>query len=278
MHDKDWYGSVPPSVDVFPTATAETSPDMTAIAVAYSHGRFVTAADGRSATNGEPFVIESDRQQKIFNEAFRHVSLTYGMSGLAHTRDNSFATIAEAHEQVKALIKRPFRNGYELASKFCSNMERVVEKAITGRRLEPFKTLPNSITGDQRFLFVFLLFGYFKSTPFLRVAQFHCDTPSQRIYSTAQDPNLQYFQFAAAGSDVIRKMFYGQSAFDPRLSDHKYVLSSQSDALAATTSYVKACTLPAAVEIDPWCRGIGGRIHIAEHSQREFKWLIPPLC
>jgi hypothetical protein len=50
----------------------------------------------------------------------------------------------------------------------------------------------------------------------------------------------------------------------------------RADALGATTTYIRACSDPVALGIDPYCRLIGGHIHAAQISKNEFRWLIPP--
>jgi hypothetical protein len=71
-------------------------------------------------------------------------------------------------------------------------------------------------------------------------------------------------------------MIYGGEPIDPRIA--KYKPSPDERALGMVTAFIEACADLAAVEIDPYCRTIGGHLHAAEITQSGFKWLIKPVA
>ncbi len=252
---------------------------MTAIAVAYDPiaSRFVIAADGRCASDALPMVIKTDKQQKIFPIQKEHMTIAYAMTGFASTDDGSFETIVEADRQVKLLAKRQFVDGYEFSGKFCFNMTRVIEKALeTGRiaKISASEELPQEERG--RMLRFFIL-GFFKRKAFWRIASFYHNEMTHRLSVRPQDLELSQFRFACTGSDKIASMIYGNATVDPRIAAYKHTPSGDAEALTATTNFVKACSDPAAVAVDPWCRIVGGYIHAAELTQIGFRWSIPPV-
>jgi len=139
-----WYGWLPHKSIAFPKSRVETS--MTALALAYSPGlgKFAIAADGLSASETNPINIDTDEQQKIFPFHLNDVSIVLALAGLGRTRTNSFNTVLESTKQMETLIKRPFKNGYEMAYKFRFNMTKVLEKALNDGRIAGLATHPES--------------------------------------------------------------------------------------------------------------------------------------
>ena len=248
---------------------------MTAIAVAFDHSEksFVIASDGRCATSTMPVQIKTDTQQKIHFEQTQYVAIVYAMTGLAAI--GSFETMTAVHGQIQMLSKRKFNDGYEYADKLCFNLTKVFEKALEDGRIPMIPMagdLPPEETGR---LFRLLLFGHFRKKPFLKIASFYYNENVPHFRLRAQDEALSQNGIFPFGSDEIARMIFGDGAIDPRIAHFKYD-RNHPDAQTATTNFVKACSHPAALEIDPWCRIVGGHIHAAELTKNGFAWLIPP--
>jgi hypothetical protein len=249
---------------------------MTAIAVSFDplENRFEIAADGRCATSIQPIQVKTDTEQKIFNtqNLSRSVNVAYAMTGFA--RIGSFEMIAEVQKQIETLSKRQFSDGYEFCEKACFNMTKVLEKALRDGNIPaiPVSTeLPPEEAG--RICRIFLL-GFFQDNPFFRIASFHYDDGTHCFRVGWRDLKLLQHCIFPFGSDRIEGMLFGTVTIDPRLAH--YAQSKAPDTLTAITNYIRACSHPAAVELDPWCRMIGGHIHAAELSKNAFRWLIPP--
>jgi hypothetical protein len=249
---------------------------MTALALAYSPvlGKFAIAADGLSASEIAPIIIDTEQAQKIFPFQHKHDSIALAFAGLGRTRTNSFNLVTESTKQMDTLIKRPFQNGYELAYKFRFNMIKALEKALGDGRIAAFTV--HSESANRTLVVIFYIFGYFKQEPFWVTTEIFYNLSDHTFSVEPTEPNLKEFQFVSTGSYPIGQMFYNQIPFDPRLADRKYLVSETSVPLEAVHKFVETCALPIAREVDPWCRGIGGHVHAAELSASGFQWAIEP--
>jgi hypothetical protein len=273
-----WYGFPPRNTCAFPTASFGGH-DMTAISMAYdlSNGRFVIAADGLCASDcGSGLMeIKSNEQQKIFPVETHVMSMAYSMSGFAGFGEGLFETIVEGGEHIKELSKCRFENGYEFAKSFCARMANGVEKARGIGKIPVIPKVEDLPAGEQGRLFKFYLLGYHSGFPFFSECRFYHIERTNRIQVRMDSPELSQPKIFFTGSDSVAAMIYGNAAIDLRIA--KYKPGQNADALEVATSYIRACSDPAAIEIDPWCRIIGGRVHAAEITQRGFKWLIPSM-
>ena len=253
---------------------------MTAIAAAYvpATGAFIIAADGRCASDTLPMVIQTDKQQKIFFAQHEQLAVVYAMTGFARTDDGSFDMVTEADQQIKALIKRSFRDGFDFSTKFYSNIKKSIEDGIKTGRIAQIPLRETLDPQEKGRLSTFFLLGYYRGGPFWRLIPFYCEDSLRNVQVRPETLQLSQFRFACTGSDKIRGMIYGSIPFDPRLSIYRFSLTENSDPFAATTNFVKACSDPVAVVIDPWCRLVGGHIHAAEITKSGFRWLIPPVA
>jgi hypothetical protein len=272
-----WYGFPPRNTCTFPTVSFGGH-DMTAISMAYDlpNGRFVIAADGLCASDVRPgkMEIKTDKQQKIFPVETEFMSMAYSMSGFAGFGTGLFETIVEGGEQIKALAKCRFDNGYEFAKSFCTNMANGVEKARVTGNIPVIPRVEELPAGERGRLFKFYLLGYHSGFPFFSECRFYHIEQTNRIQVRMDSPELSQSKTFFTGSDPIAAMIYGNAPIDPRIAKHKP--APRADALEMATSFINACSDPGAVEIDPWCRIIGGRLHAAEITQSGFRWLIPP--
>ena len=272
-----WDGFPPRNTLSFPTVSLGGH-DMTAISMAYDlpNERFVIAADGRCALKGIGGEIETktDEQQKIFPVESEFMSMVYAMTGFAGFGNGLFETIVEGGEVIRSLYKYRFHDGYEFAKKFSENMANAVQVA---RKTGRFPVIPPSeglAAGEQGRLFKFYLLGYYGGFPFFAESRFYHIEETDHIQVRGSNPELCQSQTLFTGSDLIAAMIYGNALTDPRIAKHKPAKSA--DALEVATGFINACSDPAAVEIDPWCRIVGGRLHAAEISLSGFRWLISP--
>lgn len=249
---------------------------MTAIAVAYdsTDESFVISADGRCATNTPPYQVKTDNQQKIFHERTAFVSVVHSLIGLAVI--GSFEMTGAIHRQIQMLSKRKFNDGYEYATSLCSNLTRMLERAIVDGRLPDIPASPDLPLQETGRVFRLILFGYCQGVPFFTVRGFYYKQPTHTFEVRAENRALSQDAIFPIGCDPIARQVFGDGEIDPRISQFKHNPNLEPDALKATTNFVKACSHPAAVEIDPWCRSIGGYTHAAKLTQGRFEWLIPP--
>jgi hypothetical protein len=199
------------------------------------------------------------------------------MSGVAMTDDGSFETIAEAEKQITMLSGRRFIDGYEYAAKFCFNMARVLEKAERSGRIPAIPTSEKLPHEEKGKIFTFFLCGYYKGLPFLKIASFYHDEVKNRINIRPEDFELSQSRLACTGSEKIASMIYGDAAVDPRIAKYKHDPNNDAYGLEATAAFIKACSDPAVLQIDPWCRIVGGHLHAAELTKNGFRWLISPV-
>jgi hypothetical protein len=251
---------------------------MTAIAVIFDHikDQFTIAADGRCASLPGPLLnIKTDSQQKIFPFQRGPLNLAFCISGLAQI--DSFESMKELSAQVETLSLKHFNSGYEFASKVSSGIKRVFEKALKDGRLETIPTSEELQSQESgRFLKIMML-GYYGRNPFLVIRAFYFHGKGFPVEIRTLDAELSQPQSLVRcfGSQPISDMLFGNAPIDPRMEHYKRTMSG-ADTLAATTTYIRACSDQAAIAIDPYCRMIGGYIHAAQISKNEFRWLIQP--
>jgi hypothetical protein len=189
--------------------------------------------------------------------------------------ERSFETIVEAKTQIDALAKRKFIDGQQFADKVSFNMAKVVEKAIETERLPTNLGLEGLPAEERGRLFKLYLCGYYKGLPLLRVDRFYHDEKNHNVLVRSQNFELSQSQIVFTGSDKIAAMIYGDETIDPRIA--KYKPASNERALGMATSFIRACSDPIAMEIDPWCKIIGGHTHAAEITKSGIRWLVPPV-
>jgi hypothetical protein len=250
---------------------------MSAIAATYNPftDRFVIAADGRIVSEDDPpKPIREDRQKIFFAQTPRMIAV-YALTGYTGTVDRSFDVATEVFKQITMLSKRKFSDGNEFVRKLSFNVTRVIEKVLEDRRIEmPHAAgLPEGEDGISKLF----MFGYFNARPFWRTDRFYYDKETHRICVSLQSVGTDQFRLLTAGSETIHRMVYGLIPIDARIAAYAQDVDRDTDAFTLTTSYIRACSDPAALEIDPWCIRIGGHMHAAEITKRGFKWLIPPL-
>jgi hypothetical protein len=249
---------------------------MTAISMMYTGGSFLIAADGRCRSDDESATKEreTDQAQKIFPVETENMKLAYALTGFSSTEDGRFDLVAESEKQVQTLAMSRCSNGYEYVHRFCLNIKRAVTKARRDGQITEFSKnehLPPEEKGRQ---FKFFFLGYFRGLPFWTEAKFYHDEETDRIQIRKADFELVP-TIHSVGSEVLANMMYYEAAIvDPRLANYKK--GPNDGVLEYITSYIKACSDPIALEIDPVCNTIGGHIHAAEVTRNGLKWLLEP--
>jgi hypothetical protein len=181
------------------------------------------------------------------------------------------------HRQIQMLSSRRFNNGGEYATSLCSNLKKMLERAIADGRLPDIPASPDLPPQETGRVFRLILLGYCQGVPFFTVRGFYYRQQTRTFGVRPENMNLSGNVIFPIGCDPIAGMVFGAEEIDHRIAQFKNNPNLESDALRATTNYVKACSNPAAVEIDPSCRSIGGHIHAAKLTLDGFEWLIPPI-
>jgi hypothetical protein len=251
---------------------------MTAIAVSFDSAqrRFVIATDGRVASQTLPMHVLTDSQQKIFFLENKLFTVAYSMTGLS--RSSSFDMLAEIRGQMETLAARRFADGYAFVHKLGFNMTKVLERAVKENRITNLLDCDDLAPEEKGRMLRILPLGFYGGMPFWAIASLYYDRANHRFSVRYQDFELDQFRTAPLGSDKIAAMIYEGGPVDPRLQRYRDAADIAPDALARTAVFVQACSDPVAVEIDPWCRTIGGHLHAAELTETGFRWLIPPVA
>jgi len=250
---------------------------MTAISMMYTAGkRFVIAADGRCKSDAESASKEGETEeaQKIFPFETDNIKMAWAMAGMSSTEDGRFDLVAESKKQMEALVISRLSNGHQYVKGFCARLKRAIVKARLDGRITKFpKTEHLEPEEKGRIVRVFFL-GYFRGLPFWAEAKFYHHKETDSIERRINDSDFSQ-PLMAIGPDVIADMMYRSGAtVDPRLATYKRDIRDGD--LEYVSSYIRACSDPAAVEIDSCCKYIGGHIHAAEITPDGFRWLIEP--
>jgi len=275
MQTSCWYGG-PTQNTWSPQKWSFRGNDMTAISMAYyvNYG-FLIVADGRCRADDESVANktkETDMAQKIFPVETTNITMAYALTGFAG--DEQFDLISETKKQMALLSMSHFASGNQYINRFCRNIKGIVQRAKKNGLIGEFSKHEPPEPEEKGRKFKFYFMGYFNALPFWVEAKFY--------YHPEQTGEVQFelrkndFEISqcvrSVGSQKIANMIYGQEPVDPRLAKYK-TNSNQLDHLAG---YIKACSDPVALEIDPACKAIGGHIHAAEITQIGFRWLIEP--
>lgn len=254
---------------------------MTAIVIVYTPSGFVIAADGRSRWGDEAAAsattqeMESDKTQKIFFAEAPGCYLAYAISGVLIVNESgSFNLLAEANRQAKLLSERRSGTWNDYVKAFARNLKRYIGEAKRDGRIESY---PENKYGAHKSLLASIYFvGYFEGSP--RWTNLNLSHRSQaKVIEEYEHPGLTSGENRAYGSVIIPDL---AKAGDPRFVKYKAALEldlfkgSLQTAIDYAVAYIQACSEDCAAEIDPICRGIGGRIHIAIVTPLDgFQWV-----
>jgi len=250
---------------------------MTAVALVYTDSGFAIAADGRCTWSDESPEGETmrkhdtDTQQKIFKASWTGADIAYLLTGMVANFNRSFDLVAETRQALGSVSDLPFGIGIE---EFAARLNDACRNAKNDSRLPKYPVTPHFADKiEQCTIGNVVLAGYFRAgKPALVRVRLHHDNqtlaePQLSVY-TPPEPRL------FSGSDKIRERLAGGS--DARFGRYFHPIDRQSsleDAIACATGYVSACCDPFAVEVDPLCKYIGGRVHAATITPSGFDWV-----
>jgi hypothetical protein len=253
---------------------------MTAISMSYTGRSFLIGADGRcKADDGSPSnERETDQAQKIFLIENKNVYLAYTITGFASNDDGTFQVAVEAKKQAEKLQAERFSTGEDYVRRFCLNIMHATMTAMRDGRIKEFPANGHQLPEHRARKFRLFFVGYFKGSPLWMEIGFWHEADKSRIRFRDSHLSLdQHGVINSIGSTIVARMMYDpQVEADQRLAHYK---KGASDGfLEFFFSYLRACCDPAACEIDPQCKFIGGHIHAAEITSTGFKWLIEPFA
>jgi hypothetical protein len=222
---------------------------------------------------------ESESQQKIFNAQWNGKDFAYVVMGTISSKGKTFDLLAEARDSIRSLSKERVNDYSEYIHRFAARIHVAFERAKREGRLKTYGGNPLSSSEEARKTVaqIFIL-GYFrKHDPTLATLTFVHENQIMPVPHVTLDTPPRHDTFV--GSSTIAKLLFQGN--DPRFS--KYVIpKSVTDRLDVAAEhgigFIRACSDPMAVAIDPVCAGIGGHIHVAEITpEGGFRWRIPPL-
>ena len=215
------------------------------------------------------------RPKRFFLSKSNFVHLVYAVTGFSSNNDGTFDVAVEAKKQAETLPTGQFSDGHDYVHRFCLNIKRALIAARRDGRIPEFPNNDHLPPEERSRKFRLFFVGYFKSLPLWMEVGFYHDAENDRIRVRPQ-----HFEIAMnihrIGSQALANMMYNEQAVvDPRVANYKQ--GPRDGMLEYFISYIKACSDPIALEIDPQCKAIGGHIHAAEITTSGVKWLIEPL-
>ena len=250
----------------------------TAIVMAYTVLGWVIASDGRETSDDDARII-SDNERKIFPIQDRSKTLAYALVGTisndADTGSGAYDLRTEAAREAESIAGRNFETFQEYVNIFAHHLKKIIHKAKMSGRINEYPENLNHLDPIDRFTIAeILLAGYFRKQPcFAEIKFYHREqviaAPKKRF------ENYSPGNAAISGSEKIRFLMINKR--DGRFSRYLKPLgpdSSLKEAGEFAKGYIEACSDPVALEIDPYCKGIGGHIHMATVTPSDgFGWL-----
>jgi hypothetical protein len=236
---------------------------MTAIAVTYTSGQFLMAADGRGLSNVNPS-DKSDKVPKIFPITDTDWTFGYALTGCIISENKSYNLVTASRAAIDSLAGKRFDTSLEYLLRVTQSLTETVSAA---KRSEPIPEGSGPIFARMIFA------GFFKAEPTMMLIEFQCDDAQPRVSAGSPPPD----QFCwLAGPPQFTPLFLNG---DTRFREYLKPLNAQSsadEAEAFARGYIDACSDRAAVEIDPECKKVGGHFHAAEITPDGFRWRISP--
>jgi hypothetical protein len=255
----------------------EADPMSTAIFRSFTSEGFVMAADGLRLTPGDP-ASRKEHVQKIFCISDATRTLAFALAGCVYTStDNGyvFDFAAEVGRAAKMLAAEnlPTLNRYtETVSEIVSA---ILRDAVSTKLLVeyPDDCAEGSAGELGRTIAYLFLLGYYTGRPEWTSARFWHENQVLQPPTVFAEP-ARHGLARASGSDRIFNLLRDRT--DPRFFAYLTDTSNYNlaEAVKFGENYIRACSDPLAVEIDPRCATIGGRIHIATvKPESGFQWV-----
>ena len=238
--------------------------DMTAIAVIVPGEGFAIAADGFcTADDG---IVAREHEQKIFQARCMGNDVAYTVAGKLFNEHETYNFVSGVKVAMRAAARRRFRSFGEYIDTIGSAAGLTISDALQRGAIDP-----DPLKAEFAGMFIV---GYFNGQqPSLGIIVLSSDG-SHAVQIHAPPEHHRFM-----GSDKITDLI--NSGGDERMMKyfHPHECSrSLEEATNLAKTYVEACCDPIAKEIDPCCRFIGGRIHVATVTRANgFQWIIPPV-
>ncbi len=228
---------------------------MTAIAVIWTEAGVVFAADGRCMCGDK---ILSDAEQKIFRHTYKEWDIVYAIAGDIFGEDRStFDLLADTHAAITELAQADYETFMDYARALDRKLDASVKRAIRAGYIE-------LLDAAQATVFLASYFPDRDERPTVAIVNVERKAQSwSRPYKFDKEPALFY------GSPKIREFV---DAGRPK----KTHFASIQEGVELAEAYVKACYGRPAIEIDEFCKGIGGHMHIAKLTPDGCKWIKRP--
>lgn len=249
--------------------------DVTAIVVISTDDGFIIAADGRGRWSDSELTStlklpDDDNLQKIFHTKCGHNDILYAVVGWIRDPLGGYDLIKTMQEATGELRGRQFASLDDFIHAVIDPVSGAIRKAMETGHI-PIPSDRNEALAGMH------LASYFNDEPSLGFVQFWSDG---RAFRTVQTPPREPRFY---GSATILYILRTES--DERFREYFHPsfrsLETQKtliEAEALARAYIAACSNPIAEEIEPRCKGIGGRVHIARLSRDGFFWIDPPIA
>jgi hypothetical protein len=243
---------------------------MTAIAAVYTRCGFVIAADGKldcedADASDAARQAARDDAQKIFDFSGDGCSMACAFMGIVLNASVGYDLVKECKRQVSSLLCGPFR--FQCGVTFVYELSDRLKGYIDG-----FRGLYRGSVGHKPI--IMLVVGYLKGVAcWFKVGFLEC------WQSPAICPKdlSHYVAWDALGADKVKKAMYEDH--DPRFAAYTKLPTggmSLRDGEEFAKGYIEACKTQLARELDPFCKHIGGHVHVAQVTPLRFTWVIPP--
>lgn len=251
---------------------------MTAIVRTFTARGFVIVADGRTTGDDRKTII-TDSTQKIFEAASIGGSFalsTCGASEVDIPGGGSINLVSEFLKSAELLRRERIGDLRAYAVKLSEPvMEGLAQQGGSRFELEGSEVTGTDYEPGATVIRVFLD-GYLNQRPAsVTIRLFHESGKLQE--PEIREPQLYPGHQTIYGSDVVARLLFVDE--DPRFSRYRgrRIFAPEMtvmDAVERSIAYISACSDPVALELDEFCRTIGGHVHIATVKLDEgFQWL-----
>ena len=229
---------------------------------------FAVAADGREYDIAKQVVI-CDSRQKIFAIEEPDRKLAYSLSGaVSLTRKGTSEVIFDFVPQINALVRALERARLKSLWHYAN--------ALTEGLMRRLEGITETVNEDEHPLVIFFD-GFYEGRP----KRAHVKIiPDQRQGPDVVSDELDYGQPVGIGSiKVLRALLHGKEpallgSYRGPFADIRYRSTTLPHAVEIARNAVAAQCDPEALQIDPQCAGMGGRVHICTLTFKEgFRWV-----
>jgi len=252
----------------------------TAILLLYTPGRLVMGADGRKMDRSNPSK-GTDSAQKIFGIGNGTNHIAFALAGVAEYTDEQGEILFDFNKEIIAAsrehIGKKYKNLYGYATRLSRIISKQIDKAKERGGISDLEGSPSSLTLEGKDIVMIFLAGFFNDTPeVIAIRLWH----RNQILRTPEVSRLlvnvgtrlltgapQIFNLVLNTDDPLFSAYRTYRTYRGRIPS---VLQQA----AICENYVRACSDPEAIKIEPLCMSIGGHVHVATITPREgFQWV-----